>query len=296
MRMSGIHKNNITYELAFKVPISRAERLEILFNFLLNSGVPQKQIIEVKKNRSELLLLYFPARMKAVNFIERLDKFHLKGITFKLKSLHKRDWQDKWKMDFKPFALTKNLTVIPSWLKRQYKLKRGHAVYVDTSSAFGSGLHETSRFMIRIIEYCSGKFKDFLDVGTGTGILTIAARHCGAKMTLSVDVSADAVKTARINLTSNGYPEAALKVADIKYYQDKKQFDFVAANLITHDLIEFGKKLLSFVKPGQYLAVSGISLENLSRLKKSYAHYPLKCLKILKGRQWTAILYKRLKG
>ena len=82
--------------------------------------------------------------------------------------------------------------------------------------------------------------------------------------------------------------------ADIKKYQPKRQFDFVAANLITEDLIANGRKIISLVKEGGVLAVSGISLDNLERLRNAFLSFPLKCLKISKGKQWSGILYQKM--
>ena len=273
-----------------------AERsIRILLDFLESIGIRREKIVELKRNHREALLLYFSTRSKAVKFIKRLEKCHLQGITCHLKYLHKKDWQDKWKKGFKPFSLTKNLTVIPAWLKRKFHFKKVPAVYMDTGLAFGTGLHETTRFMVRLIEDCSGKFDHFLDIGTGTGILTIVALHCGAQKTMSLDISPDAVKTAKINIINNGYQNASIKIANIKNYHSKSMFDFVAANLITHDLIQLGEKILSLVKPGKFLAVSGISLENMALLKKAFRALPLRCLKVAKGTEWAAILYKRVR-
>ena len=67
----------------------------------------------------------------------------------------------------------------------------------------------------------------------------------------------------------------------------------MAANLITEDLIEHAQKIISFVKEGGLLAVSGISLDNLSKLQKSFSSLPLKCLKISKGKQWSGLLFQK---
>ena len=91
----------------------------------------------------------------------------------------------------------------------------------------------------------------------------------------------------------NGCLPASLKVADIHHYPSRKRYDLVAANLVTHNLIKAGRKLVSLVRPGKYLAVSGISLENISVLKKAFRKYPLRPLQIVKGKEWAAVLYKK---
>ncbi|OGX31215.1 MAG: hypothetical protein A2787_01775 [Omnitrophica WOR_2 bacterium RIFCSPHIGHO2_01_FULL_48_9] len=76
-------------------------------------------------------------------------------------------------------------------------------------------------------------------------------------------------------------------------WKTNQQFDFVAANLISDDLIRLKKKIFSLVKPGQYLALSGISLENFSKVKKAFAALPLRCVQIRQGSRWAAVLYQR---
>ena len=73
----------------------------------------------------------------------------------------------------------------------------------------------------------------------------------------------------------------------------KKKYDFVAANIITQDLIQMGSRLVKLVKPGKYLAVSGISLNSYSAFRKAFDKFPLHCLKIEKGEGWVALLYKK---
>ncbi len=83
-------------------------------------------------------------------------------------------------------------------------------------------------------------------------------------------------------------------VDNFKEWKRKDRFDFVAANLHTADLIAMHKKLLRSVRPGKYLAVSGIALDNLTKLRAVFDHPSLRCLRVLRGRQWAALLYRRM--
>jgi len=164
---------------------------------------------------------------------------------------------------------------------------------MDTLLSFGTGLHETTQFMAQFIEDQNGKFKSFLDIGTGTGILALVALKYGAGDVLGIDIGPLSVQAARDNMKVNQLNFKVQK-ADIKKYCSKKMYDFVAANLITEDLIEHSRKIVSFVKKDGLLAVSGISLENLDRLRKAFSSLPLKCLKISKGKQWSGLLFQKM--
>jgi ribosomal protein L11 methyltransferase len=132
-----------------------------------------------------------------------------------------------------------------------------------------------------------------LDVGTGTGILAIVASKCNGNDINAIDMCPEAVKVAKSNFISNGCASINIKVLDARRIKSKKKYDYVSANIITHDLIAMAEKLISLVKPGQYLAVSGISLSSYDLFRKAYARYPLRCVKIEKGEEWVAVLYKK---
>lgn len=307
------HKDKTTFELSVKIASDHAGAVEILRDVLTGMGLDRDKIIELRQKKKSLLCFYFPSRLKAEALKERLKMIPLKGISVSIKPLLPKDWRDRWKTDFKPFRLTEHLDVIPSWLKDKGPVSRRQTVYIDTSLAFGTGLHETTRFMASFIEQCRGQFKSFLDVGTGTGILLIVALHGGASRARGIDVSPQSIKAARFNLRTNGYfagreiasPDTfdacgrrkgiavSLKAVDFEKLNEKTTYDFIAANLITHDLIHMGKKIISLVKPGCYLAVSGISLENYPLFRKTFDQFPLKRLRIEKGKSWVGVLYKK---
>ena len=229
--------------------------------------------------------------------LERVKKLFVRlglpGVKISQRRLAPKDWLTLWKSQWKPAPLTKKLDVVPVWYKDKYKARRGcDHILMDTLLSFGTGLHETTRFMAQFIENKEGSFKSFLDIGTGTGILALVALKYGAKEVVGIDIGQLSVQAARDNMKANRSYFKVLK-ADIKKYPSKNTFDFVAANLITEDLIEHSKKILSFVKKDGLLAVSGISLDNLSKLRKSFSSLPLKCLKISKGKQWSGLLFQK---
>src|SRR6185503_4769445 len=112
---------------------------------------------------------------KAEKFQKKIASYRWKNVSCRLKSIQSQDWQEKWKEDFKPFRLTDRIDVSPVWHRKRYKPKGREVVYIDTVLAFGTGLHETTRFMSQFIELCRGQFESFFDIGTGSGILSIIA-------------------------------------------------------------------------------------------------------------------------
>jgi ribosomal protein L11 methyltransferase len=220
--------------------------------------------------------------------------FGLKGIDVKLRVHRRTDWETRWKENWKPFPLTKKIHVIPLFLKNAKCPKRKTPFYLDTTAAFGTGLHETTRFSAQLIEGLQGRFKTALDVGTGTGILAAVALMSGASYVEAFDIDASAVKVAQKNLKANGLRCAVLKACDVQKYHPSRKFDLVVANLITHDLVAFKQKIISCVQSGGHLIISGISLKNMPLVKREYNFSAgLKCLKVVKGKEWSAFLFKK---
>ncbi len=280
------------YQFVISPRPSTAASIGILRNFLRRAGLQEEDISESLIDGKASLSVFFAGKERAVSLHEKLRRMRLKNIDFRLRPLESEDWQDKWKEDFKPFRLTRFVDIAPLWHKKNYRSPR-RIIYIDTVLAFGTGLHETTRYMARFIERCRGRFDSFLDVGTGTGILSALAFVYGASRVEAIDIDKNCLNVAKTNLSANGFKFDTIKAIDFARLKTKAKFDFIAANLISQDLIRFRRKLCALVRKGKYLAVSGISRENLPVLQKAFRGLPLRCLKVCKGRKWTAVLFQR---
>jgi len=281
----------IVYQL--QIRSENTQSLGVARAVLLNLGYKQKDIVSFQHSEKQALLLFDEAKTKLEGVKGLFRRLGLADIEVHLRRLAPKDWLTVWKSQWRPAPLTAKLDVVPVWYRNKYKPRAGRDhILMDTLLSFGTGLHETTRFMAQFIEDRQGQYRSFLDIGTGTGILALVALKYGADDVAGIDIGPLSVQAARDNMKAN---RSYFKVAraDIKSYSSKKTFDFVAANLVTEDLIAHAEKILSFVKKGGLLAVSGISLENLKRLRKAFSSLPLKCLKVSKGKQWSGILFQK---
>ncbi|MBF0479058.1 MAG: 50S ribosomal protein L11 methyltransferase [Candidatus Omnitrophica bacterium] len=258
----------------------------ILLNYILTSHLKINpfDIIEQTDKRQTSFKFYPSTRQQARQLMRQFNQLHIQNVSVKLEVLQDQDWQNKWKKDFKPFALTSDLTIVPAWLKENY-------IFIDSHLAFGTGLHETTRFMTELIKSVKGQFSTFLDIGTGTGILTLAALKYGAKDVTAMDISEDCVTNAKANFALNGVSKYRLFCKDFAKMPAHKTYDLVAANLVSHDLLAMSEKIISRVNKTGYLAISGISLDNFEAVKTKFSK-SLNCVKIKKGKTWAALLYK----
>jgi len=106
----------------------------------------------------------------------------LRQVSASIQWYSQKKWQEGWKDHFKPFFLTQRIEIIPAWQRKNFWPKRKQVIYLDNSLAFGTGLHETTRFMAQLIESCLGRFEIFFDIETGTGILSLVAFSAGTRV------------------------------------------------------------------------------------------------------------------
>ncbi len=283
----------VTHEVSVQVKVPGIAP-ELVRVALTGLGVAPADLVEEESRGAHKISIYFPAALHAENLRRAFIKLKLKGVKVGRRGHRARDWATRWKASWRPFGLTRRIFLIPRFLD-DVRCPRGRVpLYLDTTSAFGTGLHETTRFSARLIESLRGSFRTALDIGTGTGILAAVALLSGAEHVEAFDIDGEAVKAAALNLKGNGLRCAVLKACDVKSYHSRRKFDLVAANLITHDLLFFKARIISFLNPGGYLILSGISLKSIPLIRKGFsAPSGLKLIKILRGKEWSAFLFVR---
>lgn len=188
--------------------------------------------------------------------------------------LPRENWADSWKRHFPALEIGKALLVKPSWIKR--KLKPGQKLVVlDPGLSFGTGQHPTTGFCLReIARYAkAGDARSFLDMGTGSGILAIAAVKLGYAPVEAFDYDPQCVKVSADNARRNRVEkQMCIAQADLTKLPRRaaKQYDFVCANLLANLLIAERDRILSRVKPEGVLVVAGILKREFSEVQSVY--------------------------
>jgi len=176
-----------------------------------------------------------------------------------LQGVKEEDWSENWKQYYKPFRIGKHLVVKPTW--EDWDSRPGDLIIeIDPGMAFGTGTHETTGMCVSLIEkyYRSGTL---LDVGTGSGILAIAAARLGAKGIVAVDIDPDAVRVAQENVAHNGLADAILVKQGDLLQGLSQQFDFAVANILAPVICMLAVPLKKHLTPGGIFICSGIIAE-----------------------------------
>jgi len=169
------------------------------------------------------------------------------------------DWADAWREYFYPTRIGERLLIRPSF--REVEPEPGVVVLtIDPGRAFGSGIHETTRLVLRQVEARVRGGERVLDVGCGSGVLSVAALLLGAEHAVCVDVDSAAVEVSLENARLNGV-DAKLEASTTDVADVDGSFPLVLANIQSHILIGMADALMARVAPGGTLVLSGILVE-----------------------------------
>lgn len=202
------------------------------------------------------------------------------------------DWKDKWKEYFKPAKVTETLVVKPTW-ETYEKTGSEKVIELDPGMAFGTGTHETTTMCMELMEHYLKEGQSVLDIGCGSGILSIAAAFLGSSRVLGIEIDPDAVRTARENVSANDVSELVeIREGDLTKDVDEKA-DLIAANLIAPLVIQLAEPAAEHLNEGGVFISSGILTERKEEVEKAIREAGFEILEIREKGEWCAIAARK---
>jgi ribosomal protein L11 methyltransferase len=216
-----------------------------------------------------------------------LPEFALRGI--RSLTVADQDWLAEWKKGYEPIAIGGRLLICPSWKRDQARNTDRVVIEIDPGMAFGTGTHETTRGCLEMLEkYWQGG--SLLDVGTGTGILAIAAikLHPGSRV-VGFDVDPEAIGVALENAAINGVAdEIEIEVNKLSSFHGQ-EFDLVLANLTADVIIPLSPEFPQVLKSQGALIVSGILREQTDDVRATLESRNLSVIEIKPDGEWMTM-------
>ena len=215
----------------------------------------------LKKDRTKALVhVYIDPKenpSEAVAFLS--ERYRAEGITFTIDTgaCLEEDWINNWKKYFKPMPVGNRLLIRPTW-EEEYDAGGRAVLHLEPGVAFGTGTHETTRLCMELLEDYVTPGCEMLDVGCGSGILSIAALLLGAKRAVGVDIDEAGVRTAVENARINGLSDCFTGIHGNLTDKVHGTFDVVAANIVADVIILLTGDIRQFLKPGAVYLISGI--------------------------------------
>ena len=214
---------------------------------------------------------------------------------FSIRKLAPQNWAESWKRHFKPIEIGSKLLIKPSWSRRKAKPFQ-RVIVLDPGLSFGTGQHPTTRFCLeQLVAFRDERQKQsFLDVGTGSGILAIAAAKLGYPRVRAFDFDSAAVRIARANAVTNRVADRIrLNCLDIARAKPDSKYDVVCANLLADLLVSQRERLLAWLKPVGRLVLAGILKSQFRNIQLAYEEVGLKLISRDSQNEWKSGAFAR---
>jgi ribosomal protein L11 methyltransferase len=287
-------------EFSVVIPPEQIDKISSILGPYGNGGpIIEEWESETSHELFFIVKIYVPNNLKLNSIREEIiEKFlengypsptHLREILLKPK-----DWFDSLKKHFGIMDIGERFIIKPSWIYQPLPDSTRIIIELDPGAAFGTGLHPTTRLCLTRLEKYLKPGMCILDLGTGSGILAIAAAKLGASFVLGLDIDPVAVKVARSNVKSNNVEanilikRGSLSINNQRNY--KQYFDIVLANITATTINDLSKSFFKILKPEGRLIVSGIQIQALDEvlIRLAIANFNIEAIE--QQEEWCVII------
>ncbi|KRN31763.1 50S ribosomal protein L11 methyltransferase [Weissella halotolerans] len=246
---------------------------------------------------------YFPDTVKLADLlptirqrVQTLANFGLDNqpATVELNTVTDTDWATEWEKYYHPVQVSRHLTVVPKWEHYQASRRDEVVITLDPGLAFGTGTHPTTKLMLQALEVVMRGGERVIDVGTGSGVLAIAASLMGAKHVLGTDLDAVAVRSAKGNVALN--PQVGsieIQVSDLLADVTEQANDLVVANMLAEVLLPLIPQVKSVLALGGWFLLSGIYYDKVATIKAALQAEGYQLVEQLQMDEWYGLIAQR---
>nr|WP_254119221.1 50S ribosomal protein L11 methyltransferase [Bacillus sp. FJAT-29790] len=210
-----------------------------------------------------------------------------------ISEVNEEDWATAWKKYYHPVKISERFTIVPTWEEYTPVNTDELIIELDPGMAFGTGTHPTTVMCIQALERMVKKGDSVIDVGTGSGVLSIAAAMLGAEKVRALDLDEVAVTSARLNIELNKVHDIVDVSRNNLLDGVNEAVDVVVANILAEVILRFTNEVASIVKPGGYFIASGIIQQKKLDVKEAIAAAGFEIEETIQMEDWVAIIGKR---
>ena len=282
-------------EIEDKVPLSEEDKKRMFIDLLpdLEEDDGKAYVsfyIEPEKDHDSTLEEVLAAVRELADFVDIGD------ATIEKSQTEDEDWMNNWKKYWKPFKVDEHIIIKPTWETVEEVPEDTLVVELDPGTAFGTGTHHTTRLCITQLKKYMQPGQEVLDVGCGSGILSIIALLLGAKEASATDVDIHAVEAAVENARVNGIENDVYTVltgdvisdADFRHKVGEHKFDMVLANIFAEIIIPLSGVVKEMMKPGALFITSGIIDEREEDVRKALTENGFEIMEVTHSGGWVS--------
>lgn len=250
-----------------------------------------------------IISAYLPVEVEVQPIIDQIGDFLKKLPSFGLdpgvqkvstRLIQREDWAEKWKDFFRPTHVTERIFIKPVWEPLPTNFTKHLVIELDPGLAFGTGTHPTTQQSLKLLEKYLDPGKHVIDVGCGSGILSIAAEKLGADRVLAIDIDPEAIRETKKHISLNQLDLSVIKVVSGDGLQFVSQTsDLVVANLLAELHLSLINDLPRVLRPGGIFIAAGIIEEKAEPVQEACEMIGLKLLEVQHQANWVAIAAKK---
>ncbi|OJF92653.1 50S ribosomal protein L11 methyltransferase [Alkalibacterium sp. 20] len=227
--------------------------------------------------------------------VKKLEKFGIEitHLDIQVNDVKEEDWSTSWKKYYYPVNVTRFLTIVPQWETYAKRFADERIIYLDPGMAFGTGTHPTTQLCIQALETTLYPKATVFDVGTGSGVLSIASAFYGAGEIRAYDLDEVAVNSAWDNIKLNQLENDITVKANNLLTDVKDKADIIVANILTEIILPFIPDAYDHLKDNGLFITSGIILEKKDEVIQALKKQGFEIIQINQMKDWIAIIAKK---
>lgn len=269
----------------------------------------EEQLEWLKVNKKELFTTddvivraYFPVEQWTDTLEqatrEKLLELKSSGLSVGKNSLHittvgEEDWADAWKKYYFPVRVTRYLTIVPSWLNYEKEQADEKLIVLDPGLAFGTGTHPTTQLSLVALEQTMRGNETVLDVGTGSGVLSIAAHYLGAKQVFAYDIDEVATRVSKENIALNHLEQDIVVSENNLLVGVEQEADIIVANILAEILVHMPQDAYRLLKKEGKLILSGVIESKKSFVVEAYQAAGFVLVEHLQMGEWNGLIFQK---
>ena len=229
---------------------------------------------------------------------EKLEEIKVYGLqtgplSVQVKEVGEEDWANAWKQYYFPVRVTRFLTVVPSWIDYEKEQDDELLIELDPGLAFGTGTHPTTQLSLTALEQTIRGNESVLDVGTGSGVLSIASKLLGASKVTAFDIDEMATRVAKENIALNP------TIGEIEVYENNllvgvdQKSDLIVANILAEILLQMPEDAYRNLNDDGRLILSGIIESKANEVKEAYEKAGFTLVERMTMREWNCFIMKK---
>lgn len=302
-------------EIKIKVALEDTETAEAIANMVVPYGIYTEDYSELEKDALEIahidlideelvkkdrtvsvIHIYISNEQNPLESVEYLRaRYEAVGIKSEIMtdSISEAEWADNWKKFFKVTEIGEKLVIRPSW--EEYDNKDGRVVLsIDPGAAFGTGTHATTKMCLELLQKYVCSDCTLLDIGSGSGILSIGAALLGAKKADGVDIDPVAVKVAKENAQMNNVEDKTSYILGDLCDKINDKYDVVCANIVADVIISLLSNVENFMKENSVFLCSGIIDIREDDVKRAFDKFGFEIIDEAECENWRAFAVKKV--